>query len=288
MWNGRCNKFLVNSLSYEFIQMQNFTTAEIVIIRVKLGNKLFIIVNAYLPPYSRRQYMANELGIVIESMRKHLPNDEIIVLGDLNMTNVSWVQSTDDEDAQGIGLKTAGGSYSIFERNMLNILQSNALYQIVDTPNRLGNFLDVIFTSDCANVTYQLPEESEVMFNANNDHRGHSLRINFRTDAEPECTTAFIKTKSIQYQRSLATVRAFKYTYISAGDIDNSLAEDEESISRKIMKATDEITQTIEAFSITNTFKLPNANSNHPWTRDKMYNIVSCSERGIWQKEYTY
>ena len=103
---------------------------------MKLNNRKLIICSAYYPPSSSDGYLTN-LCNSLESIKSSHPNSVFWVAGDVNLPDINWQDNCIE-----------GHQYSLNTNNVfIEVLNNNGLSQMVNTPTRGSNILDVFVTN---------------------------------------------------------------------------------------------------------------------------------------------
>lgn len=81
------------------------------------------------------------------------PNDDILLLGDFNMSGISWKYTEEDN-----GYLTAHSNILYYyiaghESKFVKMCAAFGIFQINHLPNEEGKFLDLVFTSNVTNIT---------------------------------------------------------------------------------------------------------------------------------------
>lgn len=133
-------------------------------------NKCLIIVNVYLPPYSVRLrcIMIRELETILNKITRAYPLDELIILGDFNSSGILW----DYVDEGSPFLLSISDAANDNERLFIEIMSPFSLFQIDNTPNENGKYLDLIFVSNVnVNTTAHAINDNEAMDNFTRHHK---------------------------------------------------------------------------------------------------------------------
>ncbi|WP_333765271.1 hypothetical protein, partial [Streptomyces sp. IBSBF 2390] len=139
----------------------NDLNIEIISIKISLQGKDIYVVNCYIPPNTHSRLLPNGKNI-LENILLHLDyledvrsvDDEVILLGDFNLSKVDWLLSRED-DAY---LPT--GEYSANVSNFLDNISCGGFWQTNPVKNRMGKSLVLVFVTDHGNViTERSPTE---------------------------------------------------------------------------------------------------------------------------------
>lgn len=118
------------------------TTCEIVSCKVDLQLGTLLIISVYRPPYNDLTYM-EALCNTIESLILDHPNSIIWIAGDINLPNINWSDWS-----------THSNNYSVTLSNLFTeLLISTGFSQLVDSPTRHNNILDIFATNRPSLVT---------------------------------------------------------------------------------------------------------------------------------------
>lgn len=144
--------FLIrDSIEYTELDLQigDKTSLEIQGIRVKIGADYFVILNAYLPPYSTRTSMVSEFRSALQLVNKHLSSDQILVIGYFNMLSTKW-EYLDEEPGYLTGINTGKIKY---EDLFLETINGHCLRQINNSSNSRHNILDLVLSTTVVNIS---------------------------------------------------------------------------------------------------------------------------------------
>ena len=86
----------------------------------------------YIDAYSSKSTLAKQLVGVLHRLRKDMPNDKFVIVGDFNVHNKDWIISESDTDEAGEMLE--------------EFTQLNGMYQLIDFATRGNNALDLIIS----------------------------------------------------------------------------------------------------------------------------------------------
>ena len=113
------------------------TSCELVACQVRLSDTSSLIVySIYRPPSTNDCYLEN-LCEQLERIKRSHPNSAIWISGDINLPDINWSDNFVD-----------GHSYSLRINNLfLDFLNNNGLTQIVNSPTRGSNILDIFVTN---------------------------------------------------------------------------------------------------------------------------------------------
>lgn len=115
--------FIHNSIDFQIINIPK-TALEIQAIRINLGNQFNIIINTCLPPYQYRTNMIIDFKTTINLMKTTYPSDQLLIIGDFNMSHTQWKY---DNDIPGILFQTSITIRS-FEHNFIDFCLKNCIY----------------------------------------------------------------------------------------------------------------------------------------------------------------
>lgn len=163
-----------NSFNAIEISLGQFSKLEMVVIETKLTNKSLFVVCCYIPPNSVTDiYLDFCLAVdYISSLMKS--SDEILICGDFNLPNICW--SAHDEECFLIPNNLVTQS----EYTLVDGCNANGLQQICHKKNYKGKQLDLVFTSDWDNFTFN--ENSMALVNIDNYHPPISFSYYYDND----------------------------------------------------------------------------------------------------------
>lgn len=145
--SGSVLTFVKNGLEYEIVELQK-TAVECQATRLSISKSYLIILNTYIPPYRTRFHMLGELRKIVFHLKEKYPLDEILMIGDFNMSNIHWAY---DVDFPGF-LTQSSININRQEETFLRVCYENCLYQINQHPNSENKFLDLVFSTDIENI----------------------------------------------------------------------------------------------------------------------------------------
>lgn len=85
-----------NSVEFAEIAITEKTPIEYQVIRIIIGDMFYWVMNVYLPPYRTELMMVTEIGQILHEIRTELKNDEIIMLGDFNFSQINWIYNASE------------------------------------------------------------------------------------------------------------------------------------------------------------------------------------------------
>lgn len=154
-----------NTLQFTRIPVFEHTKFELNVVRIRTGNKFLIIINVYFPPYDSRRTLVHQLDEILSNLKRTYPSDEFVLSGDFNSSRTRWHH---DDQTPGFLVNNAT-NISPYEYELLNMTSSHCLFQMMHTPNSLGNFLDLVFTTDISNLSICETLEGD-LFDVNSIH----------------------------------------------------------------------------------------------------------------------
>lgn len=110
------------------------TDGEIEWVNIKIKNNKDFLVGSYYMPHREQRHL-EELNKSLDKIDQHNKKN-IILTGDFNCSNIRW------------DLSTANGPDREIQQELIDIMGSNNLTQIHNSPSREGNLLDLVFVSN--------------------------------------------------------------------------------------------------------------------------------------------
>ncbi|MCS5550755.1 MAG: reverse transcriptase domain-containing protein [Gammaproteobacteria bacterium] len=110
------------------------TDGEIEWVNIKIKNNKDLLVGSYYMPHREQRHL-EELNKSLNKIDQHNKKN-IILTGDFNCPNIRW------------DLSTANGPDREIQQELIDIMGSNNLTQIHNSPTREGNLLDLVFVSN--------------------------------------------------------------------------------------------------------------------------------------------
>lgn len=121
---------------------------EIIIVKIELLSKNLYLVNCYIPPSSNSDIYTS-VGKTIDFICNDFsPKDELILCGDFNLPNLSWIKH--DEEHFMIPKHIGTECEYVF----IDKLNTNYLQQVSEICNFQGKQLDLVFTSEWNNLVF--------------------------------------------------------------------------------------------------------------------------------------
>jgi len=140
---------LKNSLNSSEIIFPNNIFIDIICVELKIcSERSFFIICCYIPPSSNLKFYQNLVNAVDFISMKLRDEDEMIVCGDFNLTNLKW--SSDEEES----FFTPSSMHSQSEFTVVDGFKSNGLRQLSEIKNFQNKQLDLIFCSDWCNIQF--------------------------------------------------------------------------------------------------------------------------------------
>jgi hypothetical protein len=158
-----------SSLRSEQIFVQGSECIEFLCVKVLICNNLYFFIIIYIPPRSPVDIYLKHIDCIGEIVNMHNCNDNIVVLGDFNLTNIHW---TVDSDSLEI---LPSDILSVDDAVIIDSLFSFNLEQINFKPNNNNSFLDLVFVNNTEILSVYDSLESF----KNNDNHHNSLEIEF-------------------------------------------------------------------------------------------------------------
>lgn len=154
-------------------------------ISISLSNDTFLLSVVYWPP-SRQADFIHEAQEFIQYHAQSAHKHKIIV-GDLNLTGITWEVSEDAE----IALEPIIDDARPFERDLIALLSDSSLDQVNVVANENGRFLDLFITNQPENVTLNTEIELHQVLTYSRHHRpvAFEYRTNHALDHPDEAET---------------------------------------------------------------------------------------------------
>ena len=149
-----------------------------------------VLVNIYRPPNSPKQLFLETLEICQEALDGKARNKSVLMLGDYNFPFIKWPEGSiyTREQEQMSSEKEQG-------RLLVEWTNDNFLEQIIVTPTRKENILDLVFTSSENIVAgYEM-----IINNVFSDHNTIKLKLNIEKEVEKRSITNPYPNKIYEY-----------------------------------------------------------------------------------------
>ena len=106
------------------VDVPNCNNTEFICVRLAIGRRCVYIMGVYLPPaiagVQRNEYNLGVLGLVEFVSERLTPNDDLIVLGDFNLSDLKWARSEED-------VLTASNVHAEYEQTIVDGLTALGL-----------------------------------------------------------------------------------------------------------------------------------------------------------------
>lgn len=258
--------FIRNTFECSIIQHSCKTIIEHIISRIKLGSSFVLLLNIYLPPYRTRNIMINEFQRILNKLHKDYPNDEIIVVGDFNLTNLTWQFNDID-----IGYLTCNTeNLSNFELRFLQVCASFCLYQMNDSPNQRGAFLDLILCTNINNIKVYQPALHELFDNQTIHHNAVSIQYSYASTRDQN-QHRNINTFNIRLKDARNELLTLNFPSLNQDDIDNFTLNDSTQLITKINTFTLILSNLQSKHTSIIKKKAPIKVSRQPWTNSDKF-----------------
>lgn len=250
-------------VAYEIASSEK-TICEIVAIRIKLSDtdKFVCIVNVYMPPYGNRVTMINEIERFVLAAKNTYVQDFIIVIGDFNLSKIQWEYSIDESN---VLVPKNCENLKRFELAFYQKLTGCGLAQTNSHRNSQGNFLDLVFVSNAAMTTVNIPDDTQWLDRESIHHRpleiffASGLILNIDSSKQRIC-------KNIHHEY---LTNALENTNINELLYNDGLIKsDSPDIFAAVLNGLQ------EDFTKITKMKVHACNSNHPWTKSKKYKAL--------------
>lgn len=120
--------------------------------------------------------MVQELLKIIKYINANLPNDQIIMVGDFNMSSIKWVYEQ-DHPGHLMGTSTRNIKY---EQSFIQLCNSHCLYQINTITNDDNKMLDLAFDTNYTDFTVIEPSTTEQLDDITIHHRPYILNLAYK------------------------------------------------------------------------------------------------------------
>lgn len=251
--------FIRSNLNFVEIINPVDTTAEMHAIRITNTRNALVILNAYIPPYRARTSLINEVFEFIKYLKRIIHNLDLVVVGDLNLSNLNWVRCS------GGYLININDNVNIcyYEAKFIKSCTEEGLMQFNNCTNRNGKIIDLVLSNNINAISML-----ELHDNNHLDHSTlHHSPIAFDIKVcELRCQDSVYKTcTNIKLGK---TKEAIALEMDCVPTFSNETADND--LIAKVCTFTNWLKSTQDRFTVKRRIKsLPS--SNHPWTRNKKY-----------------
>ena len=193
--HGGCALYIRDDLTSEIVTAHSNKACDTLIVKIKTLN-LLVIVN-YRPPDTKEEEFAEQLEVCQEAIDKITNKDpkvkDIFQIGDFNMKCISWpsrkIYSRDVENK---------ATEKVQAEMLLRYAEKNFLENIVTTPTRGNNILDLCFTNNHTLINYYKTTVNSRF----SDHNTIETDLNFSYNIEvkKEKKVNPYKTKVYEYE----------------------------------------------------------------------------------------
>ena len=140
-----------NDIICETVELQDDSGTENMTVRLRIGG-IFVYMNSvYLPPNLDSSGYESYITVIEELSATLNPMDELLVFGDFNLNNVTWIRDDENEC-----IMNAHGVTSDKSDYILSHLFNSGLNQLNDIANDYGNVLDLVFSTFIDDITVEL------------------------------------------------------------------------------------------------------------------------------------
>ena len=136
-----------NDILCETIELQDNSGTENITVRLKIGATFVYMNSVYLPPNLDSTKYESYISVIEELSANLNPTDELLVFGDFNLNDVTWIPDDENECIMNAHDVTADKSEYI-----LSHLLNCGLNQLNDN----GNVLDLVFSSFIDDITVEI------------------------------------------------------------------------------------------------------------------------------------
>lgn len=260
----------------EEIRLPSRTTGEFLCTKIATNRSHFYIINVYMPPYERnsRLGMVNELARVMKLFLHQDTNAEIIVLGDFNMSRITWQF---DEECPGI-LSPRDIEYAADESKFIRIMNEFSMSQIVSHPNGRGKFLDLVFVNNIEKTTEFIPEMNDNIDRLSTHH--NSLGVNYIIPGAiktPKRELNFINVNERMFQLQINnTFLPSENRQIAFENVQNYSCQ---NINARATEFTDKLFAMQLNCTKKSIIKDHQSQSSHPWTKGTQFKRLENNRR---------
>lgn len=122
----------------------------------KIENHEFVLLNVYMPT---RADSTREMGKCIHTLRTKYPNQQLLLIGDLNCPMLKWNHS---EEEPGVHINTSHNCPPC-ETKLIEIAAEHSSQQTNACANSNGTFLDLMLSTDTTNITVERVPVEELL-----------------------------------------------------------------------------------------------------------------------------
>jgi len=137
----------VNISLPEFPYSDDNPSFEIVAVKIQFNSYSLFLINCYVPPKSGSEIFSNLLFCIHTVVKLLNPSDKILVIGDFNLPQITWIPNEDCYFIPKNDLKD-------FLSSFVDYFNSNDLQQFSHIKNFQNNQLDLCFSSDWKNFSF--------------------------------------------------------------------------------------------------------------------------------------
>lgn len=160
-----------NSLVHDIVITEPIIACEHNFIKIRLHNRYIFVGVVYIPPNSN-DIVYNEFFESYYSINSTLNEfDSILVFGDFNRPNLSFILDESDKC-----LLPANLSNDI-DFALVDTFYGNDLQQIVESPNKNGNWLDLIFCNSYNETIVKPAKDDENLFSNTIHHTAYVVEL---------------------------------------------------------------------------------------------------------------
>lgn len=223
-------------------------TVEAISIEIEFSNRKTLISLLYWPP-GQMNLDVTDMQTIIQ-WNEQQPLEDKIILGDFNLSGLSWEES---EHQQGIMIPNISNARP-FERDVAAQMDDSGFAQMNDSPNSFGHVLDLIFCSKPESCRLKSIFEAHSIIYITREHLPIVLELNYDTCDAPE--TNYIEKRHVNHQILSQKLAAI------VPCLGNSIEQ--------IRLSLDEIMQAIHDSTKIRKIRIPSWAVRHPWLLDSV------------------
>lgn len=257
--------FIRRTIQYTELDILQSTALEHIIVRIKLGKKFFTFVNIYLPPYRTRLSMVSDLSIIMRNLRKANPSDDIVLVGDFNMSSIQW-----EFDGENLGF-LVGKSRIKHENKFINICAANGLNQINPNANSNRKYLDLIMASTVHDIHVSNNSTDGNLDRATAHHNPINFIITYQDNIRTEDTKSNLNRICLRSTRE--QLQSINFPPITQ-EIQSFFWDSDNVLTKKI-EETIAIIANVQDINTHSNINVGHLNSStHPWMRNSRYSRI--------------
>lgn len=179
-------------LNSKIVQLHGYNNLEQICIEVQFESSALYVCCIYLPPKSLLGSYNDHIRFVDEISARMGETDSLVVLGDYNLSGISWVHDNDENFTYATNVSCAE------ESSVNDGMLAAGLFQINSVKNSNGKILDLVFTNNisCSDVSECTPLHQ-------NETHHKSIKFSLRNIDNVKCENSYpVKSQYFDFSKA--------------------------------------------------------------------------------------